>query len=169
MGKVLFVIAPKNFRDEELMEPKKVLEGKGHKVVVASMGKNECTGMLGKKVKPDIDVKEAKAEDYDAVIIIGGSGAAGLAENKEVLKLVKKAKELGKVYGAICIAPMVLGKAGVAKGKKLTLFRSEEAVRMVKEGGAEIVEQDVVQDEKMITASGPKAAKKFGEAIDEML
>ncbi|RLE07865.1 hypothetical protein DRJ00_07325, partial [Candidatus Aerophobetes bacterium] len=45
--KAVMVIAEKNFRDEELFEPKKILEAEGVKVIVASTSFNIARGMLG--------------------------------------------------------------------------------------------------------------------------
>lgn len=49
-AKVLMVIAPKDFRDEELFEPMAVFESNGLKVDVVSTTKGECVGMLGNKI-----------------------------------------------------------------------------------------------------------------------
>jgi len=45
----------------------------------------------------------------------------------------------------------------------------KSAVKMLKEGGATYVAEDVVTDGKLITANGPGAAKKFGEALTNLL
>ncbi|CAG1772182.1 partial protease I, partial [uncultured bacterium] len=52
--KAVIIIASNNFRDEELLKPKEVLEKNGVAVTVASSSLKEATGMLGAKVKPDI-------------------------------------------------------------------------------------------------------------------
>jgi protease I len=75
--------------------------------------------------------------------------------------------EQGKVLAAICIAPVTLANAGVLKGKKATVFPSLQSQLTAQ--GARVVNQDVVQDGKLLTASGPKAAREFAAALVKML
>lgn len=167
--KVLMLIAPSNFRDEEFSEPYNMLTSNGAKVTVASVGTAPAEGMLGMTVTPDIDVSSAKAADYDAVIFVGGSGVDehGLFNNGEFLRIAKEANESGKAIGAICLAPKILASAGLLQGKKATVYSA--GVAYIKSKGAEHVGQDLVQDGKIITASGPQAATKFGNAIAQAL
>ncbi|MDP6612411.1 MAG: DJ-1/PfpI family protein, partial [Candidatus Hydrothermarchaeota archaeon] len=69
--KAVLIIAHEGFRDEEFLEPKKVLEDGGVMVIVASSFLGTATGMLGAKAEPDILLEDVKAEDYDAVVFIG--------------------------------------------------------------------------------------------------
>ncbi|MBC7337341.1 MAG: DJ-1/PfpI family protein, partial [Clostridia bacterium] len=59
--KVLMIVAHRDFRDEEFFEPKKTLEGRGARVVVASSSLEEARGMLGSTVKPDLLLKDVRA------------------------------------------------------------------------------------------------------------
>jgi len=68
------MIAAKDFRDEELLKPKEVLEAQGVKVVLVSTTRDETRGMLGTKVKPDLLLSELKVDDYAAVVFVGGDG-----------------------------------------------------------------------------------------------
>ena len=118
---VLMIIASNNFRDEEYLHPREVLENEGAKITIASSTKKEATGMLGTKVVPDILIDEVNIDDYDAVIFVGGSGANEYWENEKAHEIAKKAYEKSKVIGAICIAPVTLARAGLLKGKKGTV------------------------------------------------
>lgn len=169
MKKALFIIAQKDFRDEELFEPLEILKNNSVDCKIASIEKKECIGMLGAKVMPDLEVKEADAEEIDIVIVVGGSGSPGLADHKEVLDLLKEMKAKDKPIAAICLAPMVLAKADVITGKKATVYETEDSLKALNEGGAEFVKQDVVTDDKLVTACGPQAASEFGKAILELL
>ena len=53
-AKILMVIAPRNFRDEEFLQPKAVFEKNGFSVTVASKEVKEASGMLGAKAKVDL-------------------------------------------------------------------------------------------------------------------
>ena len=165
--KVVMIIAPQNFRDEELIEPQDVLTEGGAQVKTASSSPAVSKGMLGAQVKPDMLVGDIKADDWDAVILVGGSGASAYWEDSTVHSLLKEAVKKKKIVGAICIAPVTLANAGILSGKKATVFASEEG--KLKDKGAECTGQNVQRDGKVITANGPKAAREFGNAIAQAL
>jgi protease I len=161
--KVVMIIAPKDFRDEELLEPMVILLDKGAKVIVASSSLDTATGMSGAKIKPDILVKDIQPKDWDAIVLIGGQGAKTYWDDKVVHNILKEAVKENKVIGAICIAPITLANAGILKGKKATVW--DGVADKIKSKGAIYTKSDVQQDGKIITANGPQAAGKFGEAL----
>lgn len=164
MGKkVLMIIAPEGFRDEELLEPKKILENAKIDVTIASKNTKTAVGMLGTKVKVDIDIKEVDVTDYDAVIFVGGVGSSIYFNDSIAHKIAKKAYEKGKIIGAICIAPSTLANSGILKGKKVTSWPSEK--ENLEKNGAIYTGKGVEKDENIITASGPQSAKDFGNEI----
>jgi protease I len=165
--KVVMIIAPKNFRDEELLEPKKILENAGAEVTVASKGVQTSKGMLGAEVDVDIDYSAIDVNKYDAVIFIGGSGASVYFNDTKAHDLAKQTVAQGKLLGAICIAPSTLANAGVITGRKATCFDSE--ADNLRSKGVNYTGEDVTIDGKIITAKGPHAAKEFGNAIAENL
>jgi protease I len=170
--KILMVIAPANFKDDEYSKPRKIFEDKGATVTVASTSTSEAKGVGGTKVTPDKALKDVKAKDYDAIVFVGGPGAKKLFDDSEAHKVAKDAKKEDKVLAAICIAPAILAKAGVLKGKKATIWHQktdDEFVKMLKDGGAKFKDKDVVTDGKFVTANGPKASDDFAKAIVKLL
>lgn len=167
--KALFIINQTNFRDEELTEPKKILENQGAVVKVASITTEEARGMLGLRVTPDVAVRNANPADYDVLVVVGGSGSPQLADYPEVLSLIKRFNEHEKPIASICLGPYVLARAGVLDGKRVTVSPEDFALTELTRAGAEYVEENVVVDGKIITAPGPEAAKQFGEQIVKVL
>jgi protease I len=165
--KVVMIIAPQNFRDEELLQPKNILTEKGAEVKVASTSLETAKGMLGAEVKPDLLVSEIKPQDWDAIILVGGGGASEYWDDPSVHSMLNEAIKQNKIVGAICIAPVTLANAGILSGKKATVFASE--TQKLKDKGAECTGKDVERDGKIITASGPPAAKEFGNVIAQAL
>ncbi|RLA85880.1 MAG: DJ-1 family protein [Deltaproteobacteria bacterium] len=165
--RVLMVIAPEGFRDEELQIPKGEFEKAGYEVVIASSTLGTARGMLGAKVKPQVLLKDVKVEDYDAVIFVGGVGAQYYFNHPEALRIAREAASQEKVLGAICLAPGILARAGVLKGKRATVWRSE--AKTLKEKGAIYTGQQVEVDGKVITGNGPTAAPLFASKILEAL
>ena len=169
MARILFIIAPKDFRDEEYFEPKEVLEAHGHDCLTASVAES-CVGKLGAIVMVDLLVKEVKLDDIDVLVLIGGPGAPTLAKYPEVMKLIKAAKLAQKKIAAICIAPTLLAQAGVIEGKEVTVFSTAESRKIIKEVGKAIfLDKPVVVDGTLVTANGPAAAREFGEKIAALL
>ncbi|MEM2874194.1 MAG: DJ-1/PfpI family protein [Candidatus Nanoarchaeia archaeon] len=170
--KALLIIAQKNFRDEELFETREELEKVGISVDVASITTEMAYGMLGKTYMPDLAVKDAKVDAYDAIVVVGGAGSPQLANYPEVIKLLQVAQQKGKLLAAICLGPMVLAKAGVLKKKRATVWTSPafpQSVRALEAGGCKYSTEKLVQDDNLITAFGPDQARQFGRAIAEKL
>ncbi len=169
MSKALFIIAQNNFRDEELQKPLAMLKDAGHKCTIASIEKGGCKGMLGLEIDTDIAVRDASADDYDVFIVVGGSGSPGLAGYPEVLSLLRDAKRKNKRLASICLATMVLARAGVIAGKKATVYKTDASLKALKDGKVNFIDKAVVVDENLVTANGPAAAEEFGRKILEML
>jgi len=161
--KVVMIIAHNNFRDEELFETKHVLEDRGLMVTVASSRLGPARGMLGGEIRPDILVSQIDVNDYDAIVFVGGIGASEYWGSPIAHKIAKEAIKKKKVVAAICIAPVTLARAGILKGKKVTSWPSE--ANKLREEGAIYTGRDVEVDGLIITAIGPRAAKRFAEAI----
>ncbi|MFH1550047.1 MAG: DJ-1/PfpI family protein [Planctomycetota bacterium] len=181
--RVIIVIAPENFRDEEYTEPRKILEDAGARIIVAAdvipaqteKGEEvlpECKGMLGLKVRPEVTLAQALEAArtggmMDAVVFVGGPGAAKYAENAKALELACVAKMRRKIVAAICLAPTILAKAGLLKDRNATVWAG--AKDKLKEAGAKYSTEGVVVDGRIITADGPQSSKKFGETIHDIL
>jgi len=165
--KVLMVIAPTNFRDEELVEPMTIFRRSGADVTIASKGVERVTGMFGAEAEVDKDLADVRAVDYDAVIFVGGSGAGVYFNDRKAHALATDAFKAGKVVGAICIAPSTLANAGLLKGKKATAFSSEKKNLLKK--GAIYTGAAVERDGQIITGRGPEAAEEFGNEVASAL
>lgn len=161
------IIAPRNFRDEELFHTKEELEASGNDVTIASTTINTVTGMLGGTVTPDITIDKVNVDDYDAIVFVGGSGSSIYFNNPRAHEIVKTAYNKGKVIGAICIAPSTLANAGILKGKRATCWSSEGSNLRVK--GAFYTGSSIEKDGKIITADGPSSARSFGREIARLL
>ncbi len=169
--KIVMVIAQKDFADVELKVPKTILEATGVKVVVASEDGTESTSMSGAKVMPNLKIKEINTDEYDAVIVVGGSGApAYLWGDENLHSVLQKAVMSNKYVGAICLAPGALAKSGILKGKESTCFASPEVITALEMGGATYIgTKDVVVSGKIFTGNGPEASGEFGRKLVELL
>jgi protease I len=169
---VLMVIAPQDFRDEELANPKAILEKEGASVTVASTKTGTCKGMLGATVKSDTTIasESGNANHYDAVVVIGGNGSPEhLWGNTSLHQILRDAKQANKVIGGICLSGAALARAGVLAGKHATVWRTDASVAEMRKGDAKLEESPVVVDGKVVTANGPAAATDFGRKLVQLL
>jgi len=165
----LFIVAPENFRDEELFVPLEILKNAGIETTIASKEAGICRGKLGGEAEAVIGLNQVNAEDFDAIIFIGGSGSEIYFEDPAAHLIAKKAFKNGKILAAICAAPAILAKAGVLKEKSATIFPSPAYEEIMEKSGTNLTRADLEVDGKIITANGPAAAEKFGEKIVELL
>lgn len=165
--RILMIVAPQNFRDEELFVPKRMFEDAGAKVIISSKGVNEAVGIGGARVKVDVDLSEVDVQEYDAIVFVGGVGALSYVGDPVVRKIVLEANSTGKIVAAICVAPAILAEAGILNGKNATVWPQWEY--MLREHGANYVHRSIVRDGNIITAFGPTAAEEFAEEIAESI
>ena len=174
--KILVVIAPENFRDEELNEPVAVFEENDIGYEIVSTEKGQARGMLGAYAYAEADLKEIletiKSEkgenEFSALMIVGGSGAPEyLWNNEELQEIVRIFDSEKQPVGAICLSPAVLANAGILKSREVTVFKDSKALRILKKGDARISSDQVVTDGNIITADGPEAAGEFGRRMAE--
>lgn len=163
--RLLVVISPKNFKDEEYFIPKEILESMGVKITTASTSK-EAVSVAGRRQFVDILLNEANT-NYDGIVLIGGPGAVVYFENEKLLELVKEFFNKRKLVAAICIASSILANSRILQGKRATGFPSEENNINSKNG---VYTGDLITvDDNIITAKNPGAAREFTSQIIKWL
>ena len=167
MGKIVLVIAPERFRDEELFDTREELHRAGHRTAIASTRKGKCLGSRGGTARATELLADVEPETYDAVVFVGGGGAKVYFEDPAAQGLASAMHKRRKVVAAICLAPVILANAGVLKGKKATVAGTE--AKTMEAGGAEYMGPGVVVSGNVVTANPPKASRMFGKKIHEVL
>jgi protease I len=167
---VLMVIAPSDFRDEELLEPKACFQAEGAIVEIASTGTAVARGMLGVEVEPDLALATVDPHRYAVIALVGGAGAPTyLWDNHALHAVLRIARGDGTPIGAICLSPVALARAGLLRGVRATVYGQPRAKHELERGGALYVEEPVVSDQGIVTAAGPGDARAFGEALVELV
>ena len=104
----------------------------------------------GYLIEADIALRQAKASDYNAVLLIGGRAPEFLRHNTNLLRLVRAFDEQGKWIFSICHGIQILIAAGIAEGRRLTSYCN---IRFeVEQAGAKWVNKQSVVDGSFITA-----------------
>ena len=166
--RVLLIIPPKNFQDEEYFVIKEELEKEKIEIITAGLKIGQVIGMNGGVTTVDKKLADIILESYDGLIFIGGTGTLKYLDNEDSYRIINKALLSQKIIGAICIAPLLLARAGILKGKKVTVWASSlnrAAVRGIKKEEGIYLDQPVVQDGNVITGNGPSAAIEFAQVI----
>lgn len=129
-------------------------------------------GAHGIPVKADRLLGEEKLEDYDLIFLPGGlPGAPNMRDDDRVINLVKAFDaDPDKYVAAICAAPIVLAKADIVRGRKVTSNPGSAVVSAVKEAGGDYQDDCIVAvDGHLITSRGPATLFPFAFTIVDML
>lgn len=161
--KILMVIAPKDFRDQEYFDPRNVFDQNKIKVDVGSIQTGLSIGADGGQVKIDKNISEIEPKNYDAVVFIGGPGMDQIKKDESLRILAQKFYKEGKLVTAICVAPYILANGGLLESRNATSWSGVKD--FLTEKGAKFENKNVVVAGNIITASGPEAAQEFGETI----
>ena len=118
--KVAYLIGP-GFEDLEFWAPVMRLQEEGASVTVVGLKAGETyTGKHCLEAKADVGCDDARAADFDAVVVPGGWAPDKMRRYAGVKRLVKEAYDAGKVVGMICHAGLVGISAGIVKGHAAT-------------------------------------------------
>ncbi len=154
MSKIAVIIT-NMFEDSEYSQPVNAFKKAGHKII--NVGLKEGEVVKGKKkgtlVKIDKAVTDVSVDDFDALLIPGGYSPDKLRANEEAVKFTKEFAESGKPIFSICHGPQLLITAQALKGRKITGWKS--IIQDIKNAGAEFIDQEVVEDENLISSRHP--------------
>ena len=104
----------------------------------------------GYRIEADIALSQAKAKDYEAVMLIGGRAPEHLRNHTKLIKFVQEFHKGGKWIFSVCHGIQILAAAGLLKGRKVTCY---ENVRLeVAQAGGKWINQQSVVDGNLVTA-----------------
>jgi len=168
--KVAF-LATNGVEQVELTEPREAVENAGATTELLSIAEGEIQGMEGDINKADtfpVDklVGEASVDDYDGLIVPGGvANPDNLRADGSAVKFVQDFFATGKPVGTICHGPWILVEADVARGRKVTSYPSIRTD--LRNAGAEVVDEEVVVDQGLVTSRNPDDLPAFCAKIVE--
>jgi protease I len=165
--KIAMVIAQNGFRDEEYWTPKEIFTANGIQVVTVSSRANSAVSKFGRIIPVDMCLTDIQVSDFDALLFVGGPGTSEYFEMPRAHQAASEFMQPGKLLTAICIAPVILARAGLLQGKKATVFPTGK--EELEKAGAIYTGHPVEIEGQLITASGPEAAEAFGRAIVKAL
>lgn len=168
MTKKIAFLATDGYEDLELHYPMIRLIEAGFETELIGLSKNEIKGKWGYPTRPNLSIQEAKPDDYDGVIVPGGTKNPDyLRRNKRILEFVAKINEQGKLVAAICHAGWVLISAKVIKGRRATSYFAIKDDMI--NAGSQFEDKSVVIDGNLITSRTPGDLPDFMKAVLEFL
>lgn len=165
-------LATDGFEESELLEPMKALTDSGARVFVISPKKGEIQAAIhdsdkGAKIKVDRALNDANAEDYDAVLIPGGTvNADRMRAEPGVQAFLQAMQQSKKPIAVICHGPWELVSAGLVKGRTLTSFHSlkDDIIN----AGGNWVDQETVVDGNWLSSRSPEDLPAFNKAMNTL-
>jgi protease I len=153
-----------------MTKPREALIEAGAEAKIVSPSSGKIQGMnhadKGDKFDVDIELKDAQAEEFDALMIPGGlMNPDQLRSTNEALEFTRHFFETGKPVAAICHGPWVLIDAGVVRGRTVT---SWPAIKTdLRNAGANWVDKEVVVDNGLVTSRKPDDIPAFNKRMIE--
>ncbi|MBF4489965.1 type 1 glutamine amidotransferase [Psychrobacter sp. N25K4-3-2] len=172
--KTIAFLLHNNFEQAEYEDVNNQLKAKGYNTLLITTNEDKKVQAMNQDVNKgdtftaDIFASEAKVDDYDALVVPGGTvNADTIRGNKKAHSIINAINEANKPLAVICHAPWVLINAGIAKGKTLTAYHSLQTD--LENAGANFVDKTVQIDGNLITSRNPDDIENFVDAIDKAL
>jgi len=152
------------FDDKEALYPYYRMKEESYKVTtIGPVAGKEYQGKYGITLKADLSAKEVELNDVSALIIPGGYAPDKMRKNKDMVDVVRKIYQQGRVVAAICHGPWMLVEADAIKDKKVTGASSISTD--LKNAGGSFVDCEVVISGNIITSRGPDDLPVFCKSI----
>lgn len=169
-GKKVAILVENGFEQSELMEPRKALEQAGAQTMIVSPVDGRVrgwkSGQWADDVAVDLPLAQARAEDFDALLLPGGViNPDKLRMNAQAVAFVRAFNDAKKPIAAICHGPWTLINAGAVHGLKMTSWPSLEVD--LSNAGAEWMDEEVVTDQGIVTSRKPEDIPAFSRKMIE--
>ena len=170
-GKRIAILAATGVEQVELEQPRDAVESAGAQTEVVSIEEDEIQAMnhdidKGDKIAVDRLVSEASPDDYDALILPGGTmNPDNLRQDEHAVRFVQDFFRAGKPVGVICHAPWTLVEADLVRGRTLTSYPSVRTD--IRNAGGNVVDEEVVTDQGLVSSRSPDDLPAFCAKIVE--
>ena len=179
-GKKVAILAADGVEQVELEQPREAVEAAGAQTELLSIAEGEIQAMEGdikptRRFKVDRVVADASVDDYDGLILPGGTvNPDKLRMDDGAIRFLQDFFRAGKPVGAICHGAMSLVEADLVRGRRITSWPSVRTD--IRNAGGEVVDEEVVTDQGLVSSRGPddlpafcaKIVEEFAEGVHEV-
>lgn len=135
----------------------------GAKVHLVAATKAPVRSDAGLNFIPDMTLAEAPA-DLDILFVPGGSqGTLKVMQDPAQIAWIADRGRRAKLVASVCTGSMILGQAGLLRGKRATSHWATHA--LLKDFGAVPVDERVVWDGPLVTGGGVSAGLDLGLSV----
>jgi 4-methyl-5(b-hydroxyethyl)-thiazole monophosphate biosynthesis len=168
MSKTALIVIAEGSEEIEAITPGDVLQRAGVDITYAAIGTLTPRGGHGVPLRADMLIEDVGGILFDALVLPGGGkGAENMLRSSELVELIKRHWEGGKIIAAICATPaVVLGPLGILSGRHATCFPGLER-RFPKD--VKDCTTSVCVDGHLVTSRGPGTAMEFSIRLAELL
>jgi protease I len=168
----ILIVSTDGFEEWELFGPRQILTELDAEVVLASPKLEPIQATVhddpGKTIRPDMTIAEARAEDFDALILPGGvRNPDQLRTNSSAIALIRDFAQQGKPVAAICHGPWLLVEADLLGGRTATSWPSIRTD--MRNAGAKVVDRPVAVDGNIVTSRKPEDVEEFTQAVIDLI
>ncbi|HEY9361644.1 MAG TPA: type 1 glutamine amidotransferase domain-containing protein [Chitinophagaceae bacterium] len=169
-GKKVAILTENGFEEIELTSPKKELEAAGAMVQIVSPQKEKVKAWdhdhWSIELPVDINIDEADAKQYDALLIPGGvMNPDKMRMNKKCVEFAQHFLETGKPVAVICHGPQLLIETGMINGREMTSYPSLKTD--MENAGVNWQDKEVVVDNGLVSSRSPKDLAAFNKKMIE--
>jgi len=166
------VLLSDGFEQDELSVPRQAFEEVGAIVKILAARPGTVQGMqqgqTGDILKVDLSFDKARADDFDALLLLGNAvNAKALCLDPDAQRLVKNTDKEDKPIGMIGSAAWLLLTAGLVKDRLLT--GSAELADEVTKAGGHWRHKSLVVDNNWVSSRSPADLTAFTEHLKAVL
>ena len=171
-GKRVAILATDGVEQIELTSPREALEKAGAKCVLISPKEGEIQGFKhhdkADKLKVDLALAKANADDFDAVLLPGGViNADAIRIEKKAQQFVQEMDRAGKPVMVICHGPWLLISAELMKGRVITSWPTLQDD--IRNAGGTWRDEQVIRDRNWVSSRKPDDLPAFNEASIKLI
>ncbi len=167
-SRVLVVVPPRDYAETTLRYARSALFNVHVGTQVVSSDEHSLLrGELQDEFQVDGILEHTSMDPFSGLLLCGGAGAPWLAEQEDVLRLVRAAHEQDKLLAAWGLAVAALARADVVRRRRVT---GDPSLREALErSGARYTGRQVERDGKLVTALDDAAGFRFGKALVQVV
>ena len=173
-GKRIAALIGDGFEEADLVEPRRALEDAGAIVTIVGLDDRALQKIRAKRglddgqaAKAEELVADCTAEDFDALLLPGGTSPDRIRTNKDVQRLAREFDAAKKPIFSVGHGAQVLISAQLVRSRQVTGAHS--IADDIRNAGGLYRDQPTVQDSNWVTTRGGEDMPQFNRAMLEKL